>query len=111
MENAILLLMLAAPVLLLAAAVRVRRAREARGTVAAPPARVTAAKPWDKTLRNAMLIGLTGLLLLPAGLYAFSLLSSRRWAPVFMVPVVAGVVMISMGYRTWMRGVSQVPDE
>ena len=101
--------MLAAPVLLIALAVRIRRAKERGGAVAV--ASVTTAKPWDKTLRNAMLLGLTGLLLFPAGLYAFALLSSRRWAPVFMLPVVLGIVLISMGYRTWMRGVSQVPEE
>lgn len=103
------LLLLAAPIVLLFGAVRLRRARDARGAYAA--ARVTAAQPWDRNLRNGMLMGITGLLLVPAGLYAFSLLQSRRWAPVFMVPVVAGVVLISAGYRAWMRGVEQVPED
>ena len=104
------LLLLVAPVVLLVGAVQLRRARDARGAYAAGP-RVTAAQPWDRSLRNGMLMGITGLLLVPAGLYAFSLLQSRRWAPVFMVPVIAGVVLISAGYRAWMRGVAQVPED
>lgn len=103
------LLLLVAPVALLLAAVKLRRARETRGAYMA--ARTTAAQPWDRNLRNGMLMGITGLLLVPAGLYAFSLLQSRRWAPAFMVPVIAGVVLVSAGYRAWMRGVAQVPED
>lgn len=103
------LLLLAAPIVLLFGAVRLRRARESRASAAA--ARVTAAQPWDRSLRNGMLMGISGLMLVPAGVYAFSLLQSRAWAPVFMVPVVAGVVLLSAGYRAWMRGVAQVPED
>ncbi len=103
------LLLLVAPVVLLFGAVQLRRARDVRGSYAG--ARVTASQPWDKSLRNGMLMGITGLLLVPAGLYAFSLLESRRWAPAFMVPVIVGVVLISAGYRAWMRGVAQVPED
>jgi hypothetical protein len=109
MENALLLLLLVAPFALLAAAVRIRRAREA---ALDPEARrrVSTATPWDKSFRNAALTGLTGLLLLPSGLYAFAKAAGHRWGPLFMLPVIAGVVLLFRAYRIWMRGVGQVPD-
>ena len=110
MEAVLLPVALAAPIAMLVVATRVRRAREARGAYAGASPR-THAKPWDKHLRNAMLLGISGVLLVPAGLYAFALLETRRYAPVFMVPVIAGVVLLTSAYRTWMRGVAQVPEE
>jgi hypothetical protein len=98
-EALLLLALLATPVAFLLIAVRVRRAREA------------AVRPWDKSFRNAMLLGVTGALLVPSGLYAFSMLETRRFALAFMLPVVLGVVLLTSAYRTWMRGVAQVPEE
>ncbi len=106
MEAVLLFALLAAPIAFLIVATRLRRAREARGAYTGSAPR-SYAKPWDKHLRNAMLLGITGGLLVPAGLYAFSLASNVA----FMVPVVIGVVLLSSAYRTWMRGVEQVPEE
>ena len=112
MEAFVLLALLAAPVVMLLAATRLRRARERRldeNGVVRP--RSSTSKSWDKGMRNAMLIGLTGALLVIAGLYAWAIAVGTRLAPVFGLPIVAGVVMLSMAYRTWMRAVSQVPDD
>lgn len=100
-ENVALVLLLLSPMAMLAFAIRAKRAR----------ASGTAMKPWDKSFRNGMLLSLGGLLLGGSGLYAYSRVAGTRAAALFGVPVVLGVVLLIAGYRTWMRGVSQVPDE
>ena len=101
LESAVLVLLLLAPFAMVGVAVRVRRARE-RGGDAVPV--------WDKSFRNASLVGLTGLLLLLAGTGAFRH-SSPGVRALFALPLIAGVVALVRAYRLWMRGVSQVPDE
>ena len=109
MDRFLPLLLLFVPIGMIAVAVKVRRAREARGAFAGY--RPTSAKSFDKSLRNGMLQAALGILLAPAGLYAFSLLSTRRYAALFMLPVVLGIVLLVRGYRTWMQGVAQIPEE
>jgi hypothetical protein len=100
-ENAVLVLLLLSPIAMIAYAIRMKRARAA-GLVM---------KPWDKSFRNGMLLSLGGVLLGGSGLYAYAKAAGTRSAPLFGLPVVLGVVLLVAGYRTWMRGVSQVPDE
>ncbi|HVO29932.1 MAG TPA: hypothetical protein VMV18_04315 [bacterium] len=112
MEGLFLLLLLAAPLVMLLAATKLRKARERsldeRG-VARPVS--STSKPWDKGMRNAMLLGLSGLLCVIAGLYAYSVAAGTRSAPLFALPVVGGVVLLARAYRLWMRAVDQVPDD
>ena len=108
MESLLLLALLVAPIAMLAVAVRVRRAREAGGHATSGD-RVS--RPWDKQLRNGMLLGIGGVLLLGSGLFAYSRAAGTSAAPLFALPVIAGVVLSLTGYRTWMRGVASVPDD
>lgn len=112
MESLALLGLLILPIVMLLAATRLRKAREvaldARGT---PRPVSSTSKPWDKGMRNAMLIGLTGGLLVIAGLYAWSVAVHTRLAPLFGLPVVLGVVLLSASYRRWMRAVAQIPED
>lgn len=101
MESLALVVLLLSPIAMLAFAIRAKRAR----------ASGAAMKPWDKSFRNGMLLGLGGLLLGGSGLYAYSRAAGTSAAPLFGAPVIIGVVLLVAGYRTWMRGVSQVPDE
>lgn len=112
MEAALLLLLLAAPVAMLLLASRLRKARE-RSLDASGVARPVSStsKPWDKGMRNAMLIGLTGLLLVIAGLYAYAVAAGTRSAPLFALPIIGGVVLLARAYRIWMRAVDQVPED
>lgn len=100
-ENIALIALLLSPIAMLLIAIRAKRARESG----------TQMKPWDKSFRNGMLLGLGGLLLGGSGVFAYSRAAGTSAAPLFGVPVVVGVVLLVAGYRTWMRGVSQVPDE
>lgn len=100
-ENVLLGLLLAAPVAMIAVAMRVKRIRGMR----------TAMKPWDKSFRNGMFFGFGGALLTISGLYAYSRAAGTGAAPLFALPVIAGVVLLVAGYRTWMRGIAQIPDE
>lgn len=100
-ESVVLVALLLSPIAMVAFAIRMKRARAA-GTVM---------KPWDKSFRNGMLLSLGGVLVGGSGLYAYANAAGTRAAPLFGVPVVLGVVLVVAGYRTWMRGVSQVPDE
>lgn len=109
MESLLLLALLVAPIAMLTVAVRVRRAREAGGSHATSADRVS--RPWDKQLRNGMLLGIGGVLLLGSGLFAYSRAAGTSLAPLFALPVIAGLVLTLAGYRTWMRGVSSVPDD
>jgi uncharacterized membrane protein HdeD (DUF308 family) len=95
MESLLLGGLLVAPFALLFAASRLRKAREA------------GVNPWDKSLRNGMLLAVAGFLLVPAGLVAFA--NSRR--PLFAIPVVVGVVLLARGYRVWMSAVARIPDD
>jgi hypothetical protein len=112
MENLALAALLVAPLVMLFAATRLRKARELsldeRGAVR--PVSSTS-KPWDRGMRNATLVGLSGLLLVIAGAYAFSVAAGTRAAPLFGVPVVVGVVFTVSSYRMWMRAVEQIPEE
>jgi hypothetical protein len=111
-ETVLLGALLVAPILMLLAATRVRRAREARAaTDGVKRPAFSTAKPWDKSMRNAMLLACLGALLAPSGLYAFSLAAGHRGAPLFMLPVIAGVVLLARAYRVWMRGVDQIPED
>lgn len=101
-ENVLLVLLLAAPVAMIAVAMRLKS--RGRG-------KYTKMNPWDKSFRNGMLLALGGVLLTISGLYAYSRAAGTSAAPVFALPVIAGVVLVVAGYRTWMRGVAQIPDE
>lgn len=107
MESLLLLALLIAPIAMLAVAVRVRRARESGGHATSVD-RIS--RPWDKQLRNGMLLGIGGVLLLGSGLFAYSRAAGTSAAPFFALPVIAGIVMALAGYRTWMRGVASIPD-
>ena len=100
-ENLALIALLLSPIAMLLLAIRAKRSR----------ASGTAMKPWDKSFRNGMLLSLGGVLLGGSGLYAYARAAGTSSAPLFGVPVVLGVVLLIAGYRTWMRGVSQVPDD
>ena len=106
-ERVVLVLLLAAPFAMLLVATRLRRAREAGGGTGAHGL----ARPWDKSLRNGMLLAIGGFLLAGSGLFAFSRAAASPLAPLFGAPVILGVVLLVAGYRTWMRGVAQVPDD
>ena len=112
MEGLFLLALLVTPIAMLMAATRMRKKRERaldeEGVVR--PVSSTS-KPWDKGMRNAMLVGLTGALLMIGGVYAFSVAAGTRLAPVFGAPVVLGAVLVASAYRTWMRAVGQVPED
>lgn len=101
MERLFLIGLLAAPFAMLFAAIRMRRARE----------RGAAARPWDRSLRNGLLLGLLGGLLLVSGLAAYARAAGSGLAPLFAVPVIAGVVLAVSGYRTWMGAVEAIPDD
>ena len=110
-ESLALVALLAAPLVMLLAATRLRKKREhaldERG-VERPKSSTT--KPWDKGMRNALLLACSGALLVIAGLYAWSVAVHGRIAPLFGIPVVAGVVILSTAYRTWMRAVGEIPE-
>lgn len=99
-ENVALVLLLLSPIAMLAFAIRAKRVR----------ASGTAMRSWDRSFRNGMLLSLGGLLLGGSGLYAYSRAAGTSAAALFGVPVVLGVVLLVAGYRTWMRGVSQIPE-
>lgn len=111
MEGLLLLALLVAPVAMLMMATRARKRRERaldeRG-VARPVS--STSKPWDKGMRNAMLFACAGALFVIGGLYAYSVAAGTRSAPLFGLPVVLGVVLITTAYRTWMNAVSRVPE-
>ena len=112
MESFALLGLLVLPIVMLVVATRLRKAREiALDATGAPRPVSSTSKPWDRGMRNAMLVGLTGALLGLAGLYAYAVAAGTRLAPLFGLPVVLGVVLLSASYRRWMRAVAQIPDE
>jgi hypothetical protein len=112
METLALVALLAAPLLMLFAATRMRRAREQSLDRRGAPRPVSStSKPWDRGMRNAMLLGLAGGLLVVAGIYAFSVAAGTRAAPLFGAPVVLGVVLVASSYRMWMRAVQEIPDD
>ena len=104
-EKLALVALLLAPLLMLFAAARLRKSREGSSQDAG-----SASKPWDKGMRNALLFACMGALLVVAGLYAWSVAVHGKLAPLFGVPVVAGAVLLSTAYRTWMRAVAEVPE-
>jgi hypothetical protein len=112
MEKLGLLLLLALPLVMLFAATRLRRSREqALDSRGAPRPVSSTSRPWDRGMRNAMLVGLAGGLLVVAGIYAFSVAAGTRAAPLFGAPVVLGVVLVASSYRMWMRAVAEIPDD
>lgn len=97
-EKILLVALMLSPIAMIAIAMGLKRS-------------ATRMKPWDKSFRTGMLLAFGGVILGGSGLYAYANAAGTRAAPLFGLPVVLGVVLVVAGYRTWMRGVAQVPDE